>query len=121
MPIPKQTHQMVDGCSMLAAERTMRKIAVASGPPKVKGRFVTNMNTVPWLLRVYASAGSEADVEEAEYSPPVPKPVMPRATVNIHNMSAILVPLAPANSARPIMPEVTLMANFRPRLSHVRL
>ena len=108
---------MVDGWSIEAADSTMRKIEEARGTPKVNGRFVTRMKTVPRLLSEYALAASEADVDEAGYSPPVPKPVMPRATVNIQNIPVMVVPLDPADKARPsiIMLEVRMMANFRPR------
>jgi len=34
--------------------------------------------------RVYSFAASEAEVEAAGYSPPVPKPMMPREMVSIH-------------------------------------
>ena len=110
----------------------------ASGPPNVRGRLVTRMKIGPLCLSVYAFADSEADVEDAGsagenfyqhesrtvmesshnvHSPPVPKPVMPRATVSIQNMPTMLVPLAPAQSARPsmIMLEVRIMATLRPR------
>lgn len=85
IPTPKHTRQMVDGWSIVAAERTMRKIEDARGTPNVRGKFVTRIKTVPRLLSVYALAASDADVEDAGYSPPVPKPVTPRATVSIQS------------------------------------
>ena len=74
MPMPKQTRHIVDGCRSVAAERTIRNIDVAKGTPKDSGRFVTRMKTVPLFFNVYAFADSEADVDDAGYSPPVPKP-----------------------------------------------
>lgn len=95
----------------------MRNMDSAKGPPKERGRLVTRMKIGPLFLSVYALADSEADVEEAGYSPPVPNPVIPRATVNIQNMPEIEVPFAPALKARPTMIIVVVMtiAVFRPR------
>ena len=92
MPMPKQTRHNVDGCCAVVACSTMRKIEDARGTPKDNGRFVTRMKTVPLCFRAYVLADSDAEVEEAGYSPPVPNPVMPRATVNIQNMPTTLVP-----------------------------
>lgn len=117
IPIPKHTHHIVDGLPRQAALRTIRKMAEASDPPEVSGKFVTRMRIDPLLLSVYALADSDADVLDAGYSPPVPNPVIPRATVNIQNIPAIVVPLAPADRASPriIIPDVRTMATFRPR------
>ena len=71
---------------------------------------------MPLLLMVYALADSDADVDDAGYSPPVPNPVIPRATVDTQNMSARVVPPAPADKASPriIIPVIRIMATFRP-------
>jgi hypothetical protein len=47
----------------------MRNIEVASGVPKDKGRFVTRMKTGPRDLRACSLAASDAEVDEAGYSP----------------------------------------------------
>ena len=116
MPMPKQTRHNVDGCFIVVAWSTMRKIDEARGTPKVRGRLVTRMKIVPRFFSAYAFADSEAEVDEAGYSPPVPKPVMPRAMVNIQNMPEIVTPCAADASMRPrmIMPVVRMMATLRP-------
>ena len=116
MPIPKQTRHNVDGCLRVVAWRTIRKMDDAKGTPKESGKFVTRMKIVPLLLRVYALADSDAEVDDAGYSPPVPNPVMPRATVIIQNIPVTVVPLAAADNARPrmTMPVVRTMATLRP-------
>ena len=58
----------------------MRNIEIAKGPPKERGKFVTKMKTGPRFCGVCSLAASEAEVEEAGYSPPAPKPTIPRAT-----------------------------------------
>ena len=117
MPMPKQTRQITEGCLIPAAERTIRKIDEARGTPNVNGRFVTKMKMVPLFFSVYALADSDAEVDDAGYSPPVPKPVIPRATVNIQNIPEMLVPLAEADSIKPrmIMLVVNIMATFLPK------
>lgn len=85
-PIPKHTLQTVERWFSPAADNTMRNMETARGPPKDKGRFVTKMKIGPRCSRRLSLAASLADVDEAGYSPPVPKPVTPRATVNIQNM-----------------------------------
>ena len=117
MPTAKQTRHSVDGCSAVVAWRTMRKIDDARGTPKDSGRFVTKMKIVPLRFRVYEFAASDADVDDAGYSPPVPKPVTPRATVNIQNIPAMVVPWAAADKIRPrmTMPVVRTMATFLPK------
>lgn len=117
IPMPKHTRHTVDGLPLPAALNTIRKMAEASGPPNVNGRFVTRMKIGPRRFNVYALADSDADVEEAGYSPPVPKPVIPRATVSIQNRPTSEVPLAPAESASPkmIIPDVNTIATFRPK------
>jgi hypothetical protein len=47
----------------------MRKIEVARGVPKDRGRLVTRMNIGPRDSRLCSLAASEAEVEEAGYSP----------------------------------------------------
>ena len=77
MPTPKQTRHSVDRCFVVVAWRIIRKIDDARGTPKDSGRFVTKMKIVPLHFSVYAFADSDADVDDAGYSPPVLKPVMP--------------------------------------------
>jgi hypothetical protein len=94
----------------------MRKIEVARGTPKERGKLVTRMKVLPLRLRLYPFAASDADVDEAGYSPPVPKPVMPRAMVNIQNMPEMVYPLAEADrtSPRMIIDVVKTRAVLRP-------
>lgn len=100
----KQTRQTVDRWFSPAADRTMRKTETANGPPSDRGRLVTGkvvsqaaernsaigllprMKMGPRCFRRCSFAASLADVELAGYSPPVPKPIMPRETVSIQNM-----------------------------------
>lgn len=42
---------------------------VASGPPNDNGRFVTQMKTGPRFLGLFSLAASDAEVEDAGYSP----------------------------------------------------
>jgi hypothetical protein len=49
----------------------MRKIETASGPPKDKGRLVTRMKIGPRFFKVCSFAASDADVDEAGYSPTI--------------------------------------------------
>lgn len=65
----------------------------ARGPPKDNGRFVTRMKTGPRCLGACSFAASDAEVEDAGYSPPTPKPMIPRATVIIQNMLVLEVSL----------------------------
>jgi hypothetical protein len=44
----------------------------ANGPPNDSGRLVTRMKAGPRLFGVRSLAASEAEVEDAGYSPPVP-------------------------------------------------
>ena len=67
---------------------------MASGPPNESGRLVTRMKIGPLCFSVFSLAASEAEVLEAGYSPPVPKPTTPRAMVNIQNMPIVVLPLA---------------------------
>jgi hypothetical protein len=53
---------------------------------------VTKMNMGPRLLSVCSLAASEAEAEEAGYSPPAPNPTMPLDTVNIQNIPLIVTP-----------------------------
>jgi hypothetical protein len=53
----------------LQAEKTMRNTATARGVPKDRGRFVTRMKIGPRDLRECSFAASDAEVEEAGYSP----------------------------------------------------
>lgn len=102
---------------MPVAWSTIRKIETASGPPNESGRFVTRMKIGPLLFKACAFAASDALVELAGYSPPVPKPTIPRETVIIQNMPSMVNPLdAVARMPPPtIMRVVTTIANFRPR------
>lgn len=60
--------------------KTIRKKLTASGPPSDKTRLVQRMKIVDLFLRPYRSlAASDAEVDEAGYSPPRPIPVAPRA------------------------------------------
>lgn len=58
---------------------------IAKGVPKDSGKLVTKMKTGPRLDSACSFAASEAEVDEAGYSPPVPNPQIPRATVIIQN------------------------------------
>lgn len=60
---------------------TMRKTETADGPPKDRGKLVTIMKAGPRCLGVNSFADSEADVDEAGYSPPVPGEVSMSPTV----------------------------------------
>jgi hypothetical protein len=51
---------------------TIRKIDTANGPPKDNGKLVTIINAGPRCLGIRSFAASEAEVEEAGYSPPAP-------------------------------------------------
>ena len=68
-PIPKQTRQMVDKFLVVAAERTIRKMMTARGPPNDKGKLVTMMKIGPRRFNVCSFAASDAEVEDAGYSP----------------------------------------------------
>jgi hypothetical protein len=50
----------------------MRKTTTAKGPPNDSGRFVTKINVGPRLFNERSLAASEAEIEDAGYSPPVP-------------------------------------------------
>lgn len=52
-----------------AAERTMRKMMTARGPPNDRGKFVTMMKIGPRRFNVCSLAASDAEVEDAGYSP----------------------------------------------------
>lgn len=71
-PIPKHTRQTVLKCDWWQAERTIRKIETANGPPNESGRFVTRMNAGPRRFSVSSLAASDADADDAGYSPPAP-------------------------------------------------
>lgn len=71
----------------------MRKMETANRSPKDKGRLVTKMKIGTRCSRSFSFAASLAEVEEAGYSPPVPKPVITRATVNIQNMPIMVLQL----------------------------
>ena len=47
----------------------MRKMETARGPPKDNGRLVTRMKMGPRFFKVRSFAASDADVDEAGYSP----------------------------------------------------
>jgi hypothetical protein len=47
----------------------MRNTQTASGVPKDRGRFVTRMKIGPRAFKACSFAASEAEVEEAGYSP----------------------------------------------------
>lgn len=64
------------------AESTIRKIMTANGPPEARGRFVTRINMGPRFFKACSFAASDAEVDEAGYSPPAPKPIIPRATLH---------------------------------------
>lgn len=49
--------------------KTIKKIEMAKGPPKDRGRLVTRMKIGPRDLRDRSFAASEAEVEDAGYSP----------------------------------------------------
>lgn len=68
-PIPKQTRQTVDRCLVVAAERTIRKMMTARGPPNDRGKLVTMMKIGPRRFKVCSFAASDAEVEDAGYSP----------------------------------------------------
>ena len=89
----------------------------ANGPPKLSGRFVTRMNMGPLCDNVCSLAASDAEVDEAGYSPPVPKPTIPLAMVIIQNIPKIVTPWAAVARIPPmtIKAVVTTMAVFRPR------
>lgn len=50
----------------------MRKTHTAKGLPNESGKLVTMMKVGPLLFRLSSLAASDADVDEAGYSPPVP-------------------------------------------------
>jgi hypothetical protein len=56
----------------LQAQRTIRKIDTAKGPPSDRGKLVTIMKAGPRRLGMRSFAVSEAAVEDAGYSPPAP-------------------------------------------------
>lgn len=64
----------------------MRKVETARGVPKERGKLVTRMNIGPRLSGACSFAASEAEVDDAGYSPPTPKPTIPLATVIIQNI-----------------------------------
>ena len=70
-PIPKHTRQTVEKWASWHAERTMRKTKTAKGPPKERGRLVTRMKMGPRDLGVCSFAASEAEVDDAGYSPEI--------------------------------------------------
>ncbi|GME91939.1 unnamed protein product [[Candida] boidinii] len=72
---------------------------------------------VPPLLFTDSFAASEADVDDAGYSPPTPKPVIPLATVSIQNIPAVVVPCAAVAKIEPITIKevVAIIAHLRPR------
>jgi hypothetical protein len=47
----------------------MRNTMTASGVPNDRGRFVTRMNIGPRFSRVCSLAASDADTDDAGYSP----------------------------------------------------
>lgn len=64
----------------------------AKGPPKDRGKLVTRMKMGPRYFGVCSLAASDAEVEDAGYSPPVPNPTTPLAMVIIQNIPAIVGP-----------------------------
>lgn len=68
-PMPKHTLQRVDKCFSVVIARTIKKTMTANGPPTDRGRFVTRMKMGPRLLSECSFAASEAEVEDAGYSP----------------------------------------------------
>ena len=115
--MPKHTRHNVERWCVVAAERTIKKTITASGPPKDSGKLVTIMKIGPRLFRLCSFAASDAEVDDAGYSPPVPKPTMPLAMVIIQNMPLMVTPWAAVAKMPPmtIMRVVVMMANFRPR------
>ena len=111
------TLQMVLYRVVPAAEATIKNTITANGPPKLSGRFVTRTNTGPRFASARSFAASDALVDEAGYSPPTPKPVIPRATVSIQNMPSVEGPEAPAERMPPITMSRVVMtiAALRPR------
>ena len=111
------TRHNVDRWFVVVAARTIRNTQTAKGPPKDNGRFVTRMKMGPRFFSVYSLAASDAEVDEAGYSPPVPNPTMPRAMVNIQNMPLMVTPWAAVPKIPPItiIRVVVTMATFRPR------
>lgn len=67
--MPKQTRQTVLRCALWQALSTIRKMMTASGPPKERGRLVTRMKIGPRRASACSFAASEAEVEDAGYSP----------------------------------------------------
>jgi hypothetical protein len=53
----------------LQAEKTMRNMETAKGVPKDRGRFVTRIKIGPRDLSACSFAASDAEAEEAGYSP----------------------------------------------------
>jgi hypothetical protein len=47
----------------------MRKIETVNGPPKDRGRLVTRIKIGPRFFKVCSLAASDAEVDEAGYSP----------------------------------------------------
>jgi hypothetical protein len=56
-------------CACLQALKTIRKTDTARGVPNERGRLVTRMKIGPREPRACSFAASDADVDEAGYSP----------------------------------------------------
>lgn len=112
----------------------MRKMETARGPPNDRGRLVTSIKMGPRFFKLCSLAASEADVDEAGYSPltmlilvakgcyremvpPAPNPTTPLLTVNIQNMPFTVTPFEAVDIMLPrtMRAVVAIMANFRPR------
>lgn len=90
--MPKQTLHTVERWFVVAAESTIKNTITAKGPPKESGRLVTRMKIGPRFFRACSLTASEADVDDAGYSPPVPNPTMPLDIVIIQNMPLMVMP-----------------------------
>lgn len=113
------TRRTVDKCCVVVAERTIRNTIAAKGLLNHGRRLVTRMNTGMRRLRVYWFAAWLADVEEAAYSPPVPKPTMPRDIGSTQNIPLIYLPWDAVARASPLKIRVLVVtiATFLPRWS----
>lgn len=95
----------------------MRNTLTANGPPNERGRLVTRMKIGPRFLSVNSFAASEAEVDDAGYSPPVPNPTIPRDIVIIQNIPSIVTPWEAVARMPPItiIAVVVTIATFRPK------
>lgn len=65
--MPKHSRRPVNRYSYPAADKTIRKMDMARGPPKLRGRFVTGRKIRSHLSRTLSLAASEDDVLTAGY------------------------------------------------------